>query len=258
MHSNGTTLPELMDFATRLAEESGELIRRHFRSGYDVDLKADASPVTIADRGAEELMRSRIQAAYPSHGILGEEYGIHQADAEYRWVLDPIDGTKNFISHSYLFGTLIALLKNGEPILGLIHQPIVRDLLIGDGQGAWLNGQPVQVAPCRRVEDAVLLASDHWNPFTYQNGPAFEALTKRVLRYRTWGDCHGYLLVAVGGAHVMTDPVMNDWDYLPLIPVIRGAGGRITNWQGDDPLAGGGIVATCGSIHDEVIALLNP
>lgn len=258
MQVNSPTLPELMEFARHLADESGALIRRYFRSGYAVDLKADASPVTIADRGAEELMRQRIQAAYPSHGILGEEFGLHQPEAEYRWVLDPIDGTKNFISHSYLFGTLIALLKGGKPILGVIHQPIVGDLLMGDGQGAWLNGQPVRVQPCARLEDAVLLTSDHWNPHEYQNGPAFEALTRRVLRYRTWGDCHGYQLVATGGAHVMTDPVMNEWDFMALIPIIEGAGGRITNWQGEDPLKGSGIVASCGSIHDEIIRALNP
>ncbi|HRJ44883.1 MAG TPA: histidinol-phosphatase [Caldilineaceae bacterium] len=247
-----------MNFAKTLADESGALIRGYFRSGYDVEQKADASPVTVADRGAEQLMRQRIQAVYPGHGILGEEYGAHQPDAEYRWVLDPIDGTKNFISHSYLFGTLIALLKNGRPILGVIHQPIVGDFLIGNGKGAWLNDRPVQVAPCSRVEDAVLLTSDHWNTFDYQNGSAFEALSKRVLRYRTWGDCHGYLLVATGGAHLMTDPIMNEWDYMALIPIVEGAGGRITNWQGEDPLTGSGIVASCGSIHDEVIRLLNP
>jgi histidinol phosphatase-like enzyme (inositol monophosphatase family) len=258
MPAREPALPELMDFARQLAEESGELIRRYFRTGYTVDLKADESPVTIADRGAEELMRQRIQAVYPGHGILGEEFGAHQSDADYRWVLDPIDGTKNFISHSYLFGTLIALLKDGRPILGVIHQPLVRDMLIGNGSGAWLNGQPVRVSPCQRVEDAVLLTSDHWNVFDYQNGPAFENLSKRVLRYRTWGDCHGYMLVANGGAHLMTDPVMNEWDYMALIPIIEGAGGRITNWQGDDPLAGSGIVASCGTIHDQVIGLLNP
>ncbi len=258
MPARDPALPEMMDFARQLAEESGDLIRRYFRTGYEVEQKADASPVTIADRGAEELMRQRIQATYPSHGILGEEYGVHQPDAEYCWVLDPIDGTKNFISSSYLFGTLIALLKNGRPLLGVIHQPVVRDLLIGNGEGAWLNGQAVRVSPCARVEDAILLTSDHWCTFDYQNGAAFETLSKRVLRYRTWGDCHGYHLVATGGAHVMTDPIMNEWDYMALIPIVEGAGGRITNWQGDDPLAGSGIVATCGSIHDEVIRLLNP
>jgi len=258
MSKENLALPEWMDFARQLAEESGDLIRRYFRTNYDVEQKADTSPVTIADRSAEQHMRRRIQAAYPGHGILGEEYGLYQPDAEYRWVLDPIDGTKNFISHSYLFGTLIALLKDGQPILGVIHQPIARDMLIGDGQNAWLNGRPVQVAPVSRLEDAILLTSNHWNTFEYQNGPAFEALSKRVLRYRTWGDCHGYLLVASGGAHVMTDPVMSEWDFMTLIPVIEGAGGRITNWQGDDPLAGGGIVATCGTIHDAVIRALNP
>ena len=239
-------LPEMMEFARQLAEESGELIRRYFRTDYTVEQKADESPVTIADRGAEELMRQRIQTAYPGHGILGEEYGAHQPDAEYRWVLDPIDGTKNFISHSYLFGTLIALLKDGRPILGVINQPIVRDMLVGNGAGAWLNGQPVRVNPCQRVEEAVLLTSDHWNVFDYQNGPAFEALSKRVLRYRTWGDCHGYMLVANGGAHVMTDPIMNEWDYMALIPVIEGAGGASPTGRETIPWQAAGLSPVAG------------
>jgi histidinol phosphatase-like enzyme (inositol monophosphatase family) len=252
------TTEELIPFTQRLAEASATIIRKWFRTGYDVEFKADLSPVTIADRGAEEVMRQMIMAEFPDHGILGEEFGRHLPDADYQWVLDPIDGTKAFVSGSYLFGTLIALLYRGRPLLGVIHHPLLNDFLVGDGKACWLNGRRVQVRPCTRVETAILSGGPHWNVFSYQNGAAFEALSRRVQRYNNWGDCHGYYLVATGGADIMTDPVLEVWDLMALIPVIEGAGGRITDWQGNDAVAGRSAVATAGAIHDEVIRLLNP
>ncbi|MCY3991566.1 MAG: inositol monophosphatase family protein [Caldilineaceae bacterium] len=248
----------LIEFIRLLADESGAIIRRYFRSGYTVDSKSDETPVTIADRQAEERMRELIGQHFPSHGILGEEYGHHQPDAPFQWVLDPIDGTKNFISHGYLFGTLIALVHEQKALLGAIHQPILQDLLIGDGETAWLNRDPVRVRDCPSIDDAVFLTTDHYNVANFHNGPAFEQVAQRAAQYRTWGDCHGYYLVAVGGADVMTDPVMNFWDRAALVPIIEGAGGRITDWQGGDPLYGSGVIATGGTIHDELIQLLNP
>ena len=248
----------LLAFTRLLAEESGATIRRYFRTGYTVDSKSDESPVTVADRQAEERMRALIAEHYPAHGILGEEFGHHQPDAPFQWVLDPIDGTKNFISHSYLFGTLIALTHEGQALLGAINQPILQDMLLGDGETTWLNGAPVRVRNCDRIEDAVFLTTSHYNVANFQNGPAFEAVAQRAGRYHTWGDCHGYYLVAVGGADVMTDPVMNLWDRAALVPIIEGAGGRITDWQGGDPLYGSGVIASGGGFHDELIRLLNP
>ncbi len=149
-------------------------------------------------------------------------------------------------------------MKDGRPIVGVINNPILDDYLVGDGADAWLNGDPVHVRDCTSVDDAILLNTDHWDVGNHQNGVAFEALSKRVKRYNNWGDCHGYYLVATGGADIMTDPIMNPWDMMALIPIITGAGGRITNWQGEDALLGSGIVATAGPIHKEVIRLLNP
>ena len=250
---------EFLPFARRLAHESGALIRGYFRSGFQVELKADASPVTIADRGAEELMRNLLERNYPNHGILGEEYGAHNAGAEFTWVLDPIDGTKAFVTGTYLWGTLIALMKNGRPVLGVIHQPIVHDLLVGVGDAAWLNDQPAHVQDCARIEEAILLTTDHWHVFDHQNGPAFEALSRRARRYNNWGDCHGYHLVATGGAQIMGDPIMNTWDLMALIPIIEGAGGVITDWQGNDPVTGTSSLATSSpALHAQVLAALNP
>jgi len=252
------TSDELIPFAKTLADTSAEVIRQYFRTDYTVESKADESPVTIADRQAEEVMRSLIMARFPDHGILGEEHGHYQPDAPYQWVLDPIDGTKAFVSHSYLFGTLIALLKEGRPILGVINHPLLNDFLVGMGGQTWLNGRRVHVRPCARVEEAILLSSTTAMVHSYQNGPAFDALAHRVQRHNNWGDCHGYYVVAVGGADIMADPIMNPWDLMALVPIIEGAGGVITDWQGNDPVRGESIVATGGAIHDEVIRLLNP
>lgn len=248
----------LLPFCKELAAASGEIIRRYYRTPYAIDTKQDESPVTIADREAELAMRALIEARFPEHGILGEEFGLHKPEAPWRWVLDPIDGTKNFISHSFLFGTLIALMYEERPILGVIHHPVTGDFLVGDGAHAWLNDSPVHVRPCRRIEEAVLLASSHIGINGYQNVAAYDALTRRALRYRTWGDCHGYFLVATGGADIMLDPIMASWDVMALIPIIEGAGGRITDWQGNDAVAGTSTIATAGDIHDEVIRALNP
>lgn len=252
------TRDELIPFAKTLADASATVIRQYFRTDYTVESKADESPVTIADRQAEAVMRALITERFPDHGILGEEHGHYQPEADYQWVLDPIDGTKAFVSHSYLFGTLIALLKDGRPILGVINHPLLNDFLVGMGGQSWLNGRRVHVRPCQRVEDAILLSSTTAMVHTYQNGPAFDALARRVQRHNNWGDCHGYYVVAVGGADIMGDPIMNPWDLMALIPIIEGAGGVITDWQGNDAVRGESIIATGGAIHDEVIRLLNP
>jgi myo-inositol-1(or 4)-monophosphatase len=248
---------ELLAFARRLAEISAAVIRPYFRNGFAVELKADESPVTAADRNAELAMRELIERTHPDHGVLGEEFGSHLPDARYRWVLDPIDGTKAFVSGAYLFGTLIALVKDGRPVIGVINQPVVGDYLVGTGRQTWLNDRPVRVAACDRLEEAILLSTDHWNVFNHQNGPAYEALTRRVKRYNNWGDCYGYALVATGGAHIMMDPIMNEWDLMALIPIIEGAGGCITDWHGGDPISGLSSVATNGALHDAVIRALS-
>ena len=246
-------------FVVALAEQSGEFIRPLFGSpGLAVETKADQSPVTAADRGAEELMRAHIAKKFPAHGIIGEEFGSARADAEFVWVLDPIDGTKSFITGVPLWGTLIALLHRGQPVLGVIHMPILKQLMVGDGTTTTLNGRAVRTRPCARVEDATLLTSDPLNPAKYQNGAAFDALAHRAKLVRTWGDCHGYLLVASGRADAMLDPIMNPWDIAALVPVIRGAGGVITDWFGGPAYpAKSTVAAATPALHAQIIAALN-
>ncbi|HTX64449.1 MAG TPA: histidinol-phosphatase [Opitutaceae bacterium] len=246
-------------FLLELTEQSGALIRPWFgRPDLAVETKSDQTPVTVADRGAEELMRRMIRERFPDHGILGEEYGAENAGAEFTWVLDPVDGTRAFAAGSPLFGTLIALQHQGRPVLGAIHQPVLGQLLVGDGTRTTLNGRPLHVRATARLGDATLLCSDPLTPAQHQNGPAFAALMARVKLVRTWGDCYGYLLLATGGADVMCDPIMNPWDIAALIPVIRGAGGVITDWQGRDPVGAASIVAATPALHPQVIAALNP
>lgn len=241
-----------------LAAESGSFIRPLFgQRSLAVESKADQSPVTAADRGAEKLMRAMIAKRFPDHGIIGEEFGSENGDAEFVWMLDPIDGTKSFITGVPLWGTLIALLHHGQPILGCIHQPILAQLVIGDGSSTTVNGRPTRVRPCSRLAEATLLTSDTTNLGKYQNGPACEKLASQVKLYRTWGDCYGYLLVATGLADIMIDPIMNPWDIAALVPVIRGAGGVITDWKGGSAFPAESTVAASPELHAQVIAALN-
>jgi len=253
-------LDEYRAFLGELTEASARVIKPLFGDhGLVVEMKADESPVTAADRGAEKALRELIRQRHPQHGIVGEEFGSERADAEFVWILDPIDGTKSFAAACPLFGTLIALLHHGTPILGAIHQPILDQLLIGDDHSTTMNGRPVRCRPTTRIDEATFLTTDWVIPASYQNGPAFDALAARVRVARTWGDCYGYLLVATGWADIMCDAIMNPWDLAALIPIVRGAGGVITDWQGGDPENATSIVA-CATpeLHASVIAALNP
>ncbi len=257
-HPAAVDLSLYRTFMTELARDTGDFIRPLYRQrSVAVHIKADQSPVTIADRGAEELMRTRINRRFPEHGIIGEEYGSERPDAEFVWVLDPVDGTKAFITGVPLWGTLIALLYQGQPVLGCINQPVLDQLMIGDGQTTMLNGARVRCRATTRIEDATVLTSDPLNPAKYQNGAAYEALAHRAKLVRTWADCYGYLLVASGWADVCFDPIMNPWDIAAIVPIMRGAGGTVSDWRGGAPYPAESTVA-CATpeLHAQVIAAL--
>jgi myo-inositol-1(or 4)-monophosphatase len=244
-------------FIKKLSSESADIIMRYFRENPHTEYKEDVTPVTIADREAELHLRKVIMETYPAHGILGEEFPEHNPDAEYKWVLDPIDGTKSFISGTELFGTLIALLHKGQPIISAINFPALNKLLIGDNDSCTLNGKSVSVRPVKSISESVLLTTDHHDHSEYQNAENFDKLSRNVKLYRTWGDCYGYYLLATGFADIMIDPIMSVWDTMALIPVIRGAGGVITDYQGKDAVSGDSIVAAHPNIHSKVIEILN-
>ena len=250
-------LDRFKTFAKHLADISGSIISSYFRTHVSVDSKSDSSPVTVADKKAEEIMREEIISEFPNHGVVGEEFGEYNSTAEYKWILDPIDGTKSFISGTVTFGTLIALVKNEEPILGVINQPVLGEFLIGDNNSCELNGVKTAVRNLENLSEATLLTTDHLNIKKYQDIKKFENLLEKVKLYRNWGDCYGYYLLATGYADIMIDPIMNIWDLMALIPVLRGAGGIITDYHGDNPLKGDSIIASSPALHKQVIDILN-
>lgn len=248
---------EFEPFVRELADIGSAVVRRWFLQDAGVETKADDTPVTAADRRAEQVMRLLIEQRYPDHGILGEEFGEVRPQARYRWVLDPIDGTKAFVSNCFLFGMLIALLRDGRPILGAVVHPMTGHVLVGLGGGPTLLGERVmRVRPCARLADATLLTTDHFQMLA-RVGPRFEALARAARLYRTWGDCHGYFQVATGGADLMLDPVLSTWDICALVPVIEGAGGCVSALDGGDPLAARDLIASGdAALHAELLRAL--
>ena len=251
-------LEEISPFIHNLVEESGRIILGHYlKPNLQVDRKADETPITVADRETECRMREIIEKQFPDHGIIGEEQGPIREDAEYVWLLDPIDGTNSFIAGVPLFGTLICLQQNGSPILGVIHQPVLGQLMIGDGSTTTLNGKPTRMRTPTALKDAIVLCTDEHDAQKRFPEEAWNNLTEKAWIYRTWGDCYGYLLLASGMADVMIDPYVNSWDFHCMLPIIHGAGGIITDHQGNDPLGGDSIVASHPDLHGEIIQRLS-
>ncbi len=242
------------------------IIRSRFLSGTRVQTKQDDSPVTAADRGAERAMRSLIERRYPTHGVLGEEFGTRAGSGRYRWILDPVDGTRAFISNCFLFGTLIALERDDgtgfRPVLGAIAHAAAGLALIGHARESRLyasdgSERRARVRACGQIEDATLLATSHWSTGEQGGGPVVESLVRRARLYRTWGDCFGYFALATGGADIMIDPTLSYWDVAAVVPVVEGAGGRVSAWEGGNPLAALSLVATGGgALHEAVLAVL--
>ena len=252
-----TELDQYKDFVKAMLKVVMPFIRDAFNSrAYHVEVKKDLSPVTDIDRKAEMMLREMIAKNFPSHAILGEEFGAG-GSAEYTWVLDPIDGTKSFVSGSPLFGTLIALLKDGKPILGAIGLPMRDEIYLGDNQTTEVNGTPVRVKDALSLKEAVILTTDICDIARLKSRPKFDALIEEGKIFRMWGDCYGYALIAGGLTAVMSDAEMNPWDILPLIPVIRGAGGVITGWEGQDPVGASSCLAGPPTLHKLALAILN-
>lgn len=251
-------LEELTRFAISLARESGDIIRSYFgRPDLRVEAKSDRSPVTEADRRAEEAMRRSIAGHHPDHGIVGEEFGSEREDSEFVWILDPIDGTISFAAGCPLFGSLIGILRDGVPVLGIIHNPVLDRLCVGTSTETTINGTPARLRRAGGLEGATLLTTDLATISEYRDYAAFDALRSRTGLFRMWGDCYGYLLLVSGGADIMVDPIMNAWDLLPLVPIVRGAGGVITSWDGSDPVGADSCVAAAPALHADVIRILN-
>jgi histidinol phosphatase-like enzyme (inositol monophosphatase family) len=233
------TVPaDLIALAGRLADASGAVIRQHFRTPVAVDAKSDASPVTVADRDAEAAIRSLLASEVPGHGVLGEEHGSDNLDAEHVWVIDPIDGTKSFITGRPIFGTLIALLHRGEPVLGIIDQPILGERWLGvAGRPTTLNGTPIRSRACARLDQATFSTTSP-DLFEAVEMPLFRRLADGA-RYTVYGsDCYAYALVASGFIDLVLESGLKSYDWAALVPVLEGAGAQVTDWEGARPRIG--------------------
>lgn len=251
---------EFIDFANTLADASRAVIRRHFRTGYDVISKQDASPVTIADREAEAAIRALIEAHFPDHGIFGEEYGKVRSDARYVWVLDPIDGTRAFIAGMPVFGTLIALADRGVPVLGVLDQPILQERWLGAlGHGTTFNGAPTRARDCGGLDRASLYTTgpDLFN--TAARREAYYRLHETVGQPRFGGDCYATGLIASGCVDLHVECGLQPYDYMALAPIIRAAGGLATTWAGKPLTLTSGdtfLGAASESVHTPSVHLL--
>lgn len=251
------SLRQLLEFAQELAWQAGKITLAHFGTGVVPEIKADLTPVTIADRQAEERLRAMIGARFPAHGILGEEYGETNSGARYRWILDPIDGTKSFVQGVPLYGVLVGLERDNEAVVGVCYLPALNEMIAAaQGEGCTLNGRRAQVSSVDRLEDAVVLASDAESFAAYGRTAAYDLLRTRARFARTWGDCYGHMLVATGRAELMLDPVMNVWDCAPLLPILQEAGGTFTDWRGNPTIHGGNAISTNGQLLENVLRIV--
>jgi myo-inositol-1(or 4)-monophosphatase len=252
-------------FVDKLATVSGETILPFFRTALTVEVKkrddGAFDPVTEADRAAESAMRTLIRDSFPEHGIIGEEYGTERPDSEYVWVLDPIDGTKAFISGMPLWGTLIALTRFGEPVYGMMHQPFTGERFAGDGGGAHYRGpagtRDLHVRSCASLSEAIIYTT---SPLLMNSADraCFQRVEEKTKLSRYGGDCYGYCMLAAGLIDIIIETELKPHDVMALIPIVAGAGGVMTTWENGAPQAGGRIVAAGDPrVHAAALELLN-
>jgi myo-inositol-1(or 4)-monophosphatase len=255
---------DFTSFVNELADLSGKTILPFFRTALSAANKAGGrgfDPVTEADRAAELAMRRHIGEHFPLHGLIGEEYGAEDDEADYVWVLDPIDGTRAFIAGLPLWGTLIGLVHQGNPCFGMMNQPFIRERFWGDGEAAYYQGplgeRRLMTSRCQHVNEAILTAT---TPAMFKDKMKddFQRLEMEALTTRYGADAYGYCMLAAGHIDIVVESDLQSYDIIPLIPIIEGAGGIVTTWQGDKPAQGGSIVAAATKqLHQEVLRILN-
>jgi myo-inositol-1(or 4)-monophosphatase len=254
----------LLATAHQLADHAGAVILPHFRTDQRIDHKGGDrfDPVTAADRDAERAIRDALAAAYPAHGILGEEFGAKTSDTDFCWVIDPIDGTRSFILGLPVWGTLIGLTRAGTPLLGLMDQPFTRERFwSGETEAFFRHGdatRPMRTRACTRLGDS-LLATTSTDFFTTEDEHRrFDALSRAVRLRRFGGDCYNYCLLALGHIDLVVEAGLQPFDILPLIPIVERSGGIVTSWDGGDPREGGRILAAGDRrIHDAAVKMLS-
>jgi histidinol-phosphatase len=240
-----------------VARVAGDIALRYYKTSLVVESKSDGSPVTIADRSAEQAARNWIEVHFPGDGILGEELGLTRPDSRRRWVLDPIDGTKTFVRGVPLWGTLVALCEGHEVLAGAAYFPPLGEMLAAArGAGCWWNGARCRVSSVATLRDATVLTTDERFAGDTDHLTGWRNLARQAAVSRSWGDCYGYLLVATGRAEVMVDGIVSPWDAAALMPVVEEAGGIFTDWKGTRTAFGGSAVATNQGVAAESRLLL--
>ena len=242
-----------------VATLAGNFAMTHYRESLDVVLKQDGSPVTVADRGAEQLARGWIEERFPDDGILGEEFGDIRPGAKRRWIIDPIDGTKSFIRRVPLWGTLVAVAEGDTVLAGCACFPAIDEIVVAAlGEGCFWNGAPCSVSSQNAIAGSTVLVTDDCFPNRLDRAAAWQTLAAQAGVVRTWGDCYGYLLVATGRADVMLDDIVAPWDAAALYPIITEAGGVFTDWCGHPTPFGGDVIATNAALAVPVRQILIP
>lgn len=247
-----------LNFAIETAHLAGRLTLGYFQTGVRPDLKADDTPVTVADRKSEELIRARIEKQYPHHAIVGEEYGTTEnEEASHRWFIDPIDGTRSFLRGVPLYAVLLGLEIEGTVEVGVAYFPALDEMIAAaSGEGCWWNGRRTRVSNVPRLEQAVIVFSDVATFSKYGRADAWERI-KRTAYFRAgWGDAYGHSLVATGRAELMLDPIMNVWDCAPFPPILKEAGGYFGDWQGNSTIYGNEAMSTSQALLPQVLALI--
>jgi len=252
------SLPTYLDFAMETAWQAGQLSLGYFQTGLRPEFKKDDTPVTIADKKAEELIRGRIEKRFPGQAIVGEEYGpTENQGASHRWFIDPIDGTRSFVRGVPLYAVLIGLEIEGEIQAGVAHFPATGEMLAAaSGLGCRWNGRPARVSDTSRLQDGLVVHSDSGSFETYGRGEAWERIIAASGFRAGWADAYGHLLVATGRAELMLDPIMNAWDCGPFAVILREAGGYFGDWDGNPTIYGGEAISTNGVLLPQVLHLI--
>jgi myo-inositol-1(or 4)-monophosphatase len=257
-----TPILELEDFALELARTAGGIAQAHFRRSYTIENKGGSvfDPVTSADRAIEGVLRAAIVERYPRHGIVAEEEGERAAQSEYTWFIDPIDGTRAFMTGSPLWGTLVGITRRDQPLFGLLCQPVLEEIFFGAPNGSWLirpDGRSrLKARSCEALGHAVLTCT-HPDMFEGEAAGAFRRLAQRCLLHRFGGDCYNYAMLAAGFVDLVVEAKLKPYDIVPLIPVLEGAGCIVTNWRGGSPQQGGQVVAAAtAELHGAALELL--
>jgi myo-inositol-1(or 4)-monophosphatase len=253
------SLRSFLDFAIETAYLAGRLSLGYYHTGLRPEFKADESPVTVADRKAEELIRARIEGRFQHHAIVGEEYGGDEAnDASHRWFIDPIDGTRSFVQGVPLYAVLIGLEIEGTVRVGVAYFPALDEMIgAAPGEGCWWNGRRARVSQVSSLKDAVVAFADPASFARYGRSESWERVKQGTYYRAGWGDAYGHLLVATGRVELMLDPIMSAWDCAPFPPILTEAGGFFGDWQGNPTIYGQEAMSTSQALLPDVLALLH-